>query len=65
VSYRTDLQNLRTTYKLKLPHPSEEGSEQAAATERQKEKKNTTLPPGETTTELLFKYQHQDWMMEE
>jgi hypothetical protein len=29
-------QNLRTAYKLKLPHHTEEGAEQAAASERQK-----------------------------
>jgi hypothetical protein len=63
VDYRADLQNLRTTHKLKLPHLTEGGADQAAATERQK-KKNTTQSPGETTTELLLKYQHQDWMLE-
>jgi hypothetical protein len=35
------LQNLRTTYKLKLPHPAEGGADQAAASERQKKKKQT------------------------
>jgi hypothetical protein len=39
VGYRADIQNLRTTYKLKLPHLTEGGADQAAATERQKEKK--------------------------
>jgi hypothetical protein len=28
------IQNLRTTYKLKLPHPTEKGADQAAASER-------------------------------
>jgi hypothetical protein len=36
VGYRTDLQKLRTTYKLKLPHLTEGGADQAVATERQK-----------------------------
>jgi hypothetical protein len=40
VSYRADLQNLRTTYKLKLPHLTEGGADQAGVTERQKEKKH-------------------------
>jgi hypothetical protein len=34
-----------------------------------RKKKKKTLPksqePGETTTELLLKYQHQNWMLEE
>jgi hypothetical protein len=60
---------LRTTYKLKLPHLTEGGADQAAASERQKKTKqnkiNTTQPPGKTMTELLLKYQDQDWMLEE
>jgi hypothetical protein len=39
VGNRADLQNLRTTYKLKLPHPTKGGADQAAASERQKKKK--------------------------
>jgi hypothetical protein len=66
VDYRADLLNLRTTYKLKLPHLTEGGADQAAATERQKKK---TLPTNQlshkTMTELLLKYQYQDWMLEE
>jgi hypothetical protein len=66
VDCRTVLQNLRTTCKLKLSHLNEEGVDQAAANERQKEKSlPTSQPPGETTTGLLLKYQHQDWMLEE
>jgi hypothetical protein len=69
VDYRTDLLDLRTACKLKLPHLTEGGADHAAATERQKKKKKKTLPksqePGETTTELLLKYQHQNWMLEE
>jgi hypothetical protein len=64
VSYRADLWNLRTAYKLKLPHLIEGRADKAAAAERQK-KKNTTQPPDNTMTELLLKYQHQDWMLEE
>jgi hypothetical protein len=64
---QSSFQNLKTTYKLKLPHPTEEGAEKAPASERQKKKKkkNTTKPHGQTTTEFLLKYQHQDWMLEE
>jgi hypothetical protein len=36
VSYRVDLWNLRTTYKPKLPHLTEGGTDKAAAAERQK-----------------------------
>jgi hypothetical protein len=45
VDYRDDLLNLRTACKLKLPHLSEGGADQAAAVERQKKKKNTTHRP--------------------
>jgi hypothetical protein len=41
VDYRDDLLNLRTTCKLKLPHLTEGGADQTAASERQKKK---TLP---------------------
>jgi hypothetical protein len=65
VDYKTDLLNLRTACKLKLPHLTEGGVDQASAAERQKKTKNTTQLPGETMTELLLKYQHQDWMLGE
>jgi hypothetical protein len=66
VDYRADLQNLRTACKLKLPHLTEEGADQGAAAERlTKKTPPTNQPLGETTTELLLKYQHQDWMLEE
>jgi hypothetical protein len=39
VGHRADLWNLRTTYKLKLQHLTEEGADQAAASERQNKKK--------------------------
>jgi hypothetical protein len=39
VDCRVDLRNLKTTYKLKLPHSTEGGADQAAASERQKKKK--------------------------
>jgi hypothetical protein len=58
------LWNLKTTYKLKLPQPTEGGADQAAAAERQKNK-NIIQPPGKTPTELQLKYQHQVWMLEE
>jgi hypothetical protein len=66
VDYRADLLSLRTARKLKLPHFTEGGADQKADTERQKKKTlSTNQPPGETMTELLLKYQHQDWMLEE
>jgi hypothetical protein len=68
VDNRTDLLNLRTSCKLKLPHHTEEGADQTdtATTERQKKKTLTiSQPPGETMTDLLLKYQYQDWMLEE
>jgi hypothetical protein len=39
VDYRADLLNLRTALKLKLPHLTEGGADNAAAAERQKKKK--------------------------
>jgi hypothetical protein len=42
VSYRADLRNVRTTYKLKLLHFTEGGTDQEAAADRQKIKK--TIP---------------------
>jgi hypothetical protein len=33
--------------------------------DRRKKKINTTQLPGKTMTELLLKYKHQDWMLEE
>jgi hypothetical protein len=38
VNYRTDLLNLRIALELKLPHLTEGGADQAAATERRKKK---------------------------
>jgi hypothetical protein len=43
---------------------TEELTKQLLLNNRRK-KKNSTQPPGETMTELLLKYQHQDWMLEE
>jgi hypothetical protein len=66
VGYRADLLNLRTTHKLKLPHPTEGGADQAAAAQRQKEKHTTHKPKTwKDYHELLLTYQHQDWMLEE
>jgi hypothetical protein len=49
-----------------MPHFTEGGVDQVAVTERHKKKTLlTNQNPGETTTELLLKYQHQDWMLEE
>jgi hypothetical protein len=66
VDHRANLLNLRTACKLKLPYLTEAGADQAVVTERQKKKTLlTNKPPSETTTELLLKYQHQDWKLEE
>jgi hypothetical protein len=56
-----------TTYKRKLLHPTEGGAEKAAASERWKKKREKTKhypTTGKTTTELLLKHQHDDWMLE-
>jgi hypothetical protein len=54
VDYRADLLNLKTACKLKLPHLTEGGADQAAAAERRKKKTlPTNQPPGETTTEIV------------
>jgi hypothetical protein len=62
VGYRADLGNLRTS------HTSlrEELTKQPPLKDRKKKKtgKFSELP-GETKTELLLKYQHQDWMLKE
>jgi hypothetical protein len=39
VDYRANLLNLKTAYKVKLPHLTEGEADQAAASERQKKKK--------------------------
>jgi hypothetical protein len=61
--------NLRTAFRLKLPNLTKAEADQALATERQNKKKKNPLPtgqsPGKTKAEVLFKYQHQDWMVKE
>jgi hypothetical protein len=65
VDYIAYLLNLRTAYKLKLSYFTV-GGDQTAASEKQKKKiLPTSQTAGETTTELLFKYQHQEGMLEE
>jgi hypothetical protein len=60
VGYRADLWNLRTS------HTSlrEELTKQLSLKDGRKTGE-TPQPPGETNTELLLKYQHQDWLLEE
>jgi hypothetical protein len=65
VGYRAHHWNLRTTQNLELPHLTEGGAEQAAAAERQRKNWQNSPTPGKTKTELLLKYQHQDWMLKE
>jgi hypothetical protein len=59
---------MRTAYKLKLPHqPRQKLTKKLSLKDRRKKKKqqtNTTQQPGKTMTELLLKYQHQDWMLD-
>jgi hypothetical protein len=66
VDYRADLLNLSTACKLKLPHLTEGGADQAAAAERQKKKH---YPQANHLARLqqsfCLKYQHQNWMPEE
>jgi hypothetical protein len=50
VGHRADLQNLRTSH---------------TSLKDRKKTGQSPQPPGETKTELLLKYQHQDWMMKE
>jgi hypothetical protein len=61
VGYRADLWNLRTTCNTSL---REELTKQLPLKDRRKTSE-TPQPPGETKTELLLKYQHQDWMQKE
>jgi hypothetical protein len=64
VGYRADLQNLRTSHTL----PRDELTKQLPLKDKKKKKKKpakTPQTPGETKTELLLKYQHQDWMLKE
>jgi hypothetical protein len=49
LDYRSDFLNLRTACKLKLPHLTEGGADQAAATERKKKK---TLPTSQHLVRL-------------
>jgi hypothetical protein len=60
VVHRADLWNLKTS------HTSlrEELTKQLPLKDRRKTGK-TPLPPGETKTEALLKYQHQGWMLKE
>jgi hypothetical protein len=59
VGYRADLWNLRTSHtSLK--------EEFTPAFERQEKKTGESpQPPIKTKTELVLKYQHQDWMLKE
>jgi hypothetical protein len=66
MDYRADLWNLRTACRLKQPHLTGGGAAQAAAVERQKKKTlPTNQPPCKLASQLLLKYQHHDWMLEE
>jgi hypothetical protein len=60
VDHRADLWNLR------INHTSlrEELTKQLLLKDRKKTGKSPQ-PPGKTKTELLLKYQHQDWMLKE
>jgi hypothetical protein len=60
VAYRADLQNMKTSH-ISL---REELTKKLSLKDRRKTGE-TPQPPGETKTELLLKYQHQDCMLEE
>jgi hypothetical protein len=61
VGHRTDLRNLRTS------HTSlrEELTKQLSLKDRKKKTGEFPHQPADTKTELLLKYQHQDWMLKE
>jgi hypothetical protein len=61
VGYRADLWKLRTSRHTTL---REELTKQLLLKDRRKTS-DTPQPPGKTKTELLLKYQHQDWMLKE
>jgi hypothetical protein len=58
VGHRADLQNLRTS----PTSLREELTKQLLLKDRKKKISQSPQPPDETKTELLLKYQHQDWM---
>jgi hypothetical protein len=57
VGHRADLQNLRTS------HTSLREELMKQLKDLKKKTGESPQPPGETKTELLLKYQHQDWML--
>jgi hypothetical protein len=61
VGHRADFLNLRTS------HTSlrKELNKQLQLKDRKKKTGEPLQPPGKTKTELLLKYQHQDWMLKE
>jgi hypothetical protein len=61
VGCRADLWKLRTRCHTTL---REELTKQLLLKDRRKTG-DTPQPPGKTKTELLLKYQHQDWMLKE
>jgi hypothetical protein len=60
VNHRADLQNLRTSH----TSLTEELTKQLPLKDWKKTSKSPQ-PPGKSKTELLLKYQHQDWMLKE
>jgi hypothetical protein len=60
VGYRADLWNLKTSH----TSMREELTKQLPLKDRRKSGE-TPQPPGKTKTELLLKYQHQDWMLKD
>jgi hypothetical protein len=61
VNHTADLQNLRTSQ----TSLREELTKQLPLKDRKKKTGKSPQPPGETKTELLLKYQYQDWMLKE
>jgi hypothetical protein len=60
VGHRVDLRNLRTSHSSLR----EELTKQLLLKDR-KENWQSPQPPAKTKSELLLKYQHQDWMLKE
>jgi hypothetical protein len=61
VGHRADLWKLRTSHKSLR----EELTKQLLLKEKKKKTGESSQLPSKTKTELLLKYQHQDWMLKE
>jgi hypothetical protein len=62
VGHRTDLQYMRTSH---ISLRGELTKKPLLRQEKNKQTGESPQPPGKTKTELLVKYQQQDWMLKE